>query len=473
MNATSATDAERVAELVRNLASNDTGSDTARLDLAQTFRQLKELTRVTANATALYTPDGIRVLLRYASDYSEDSTSHLEDARRCLANALTLNDECVSYFLDGQGISKIVTASIAQNVSYEDEFILSRILFLVTAKAGPASNAHLVSHKMSADSLASLLDKWLARHLSAVKHEVEVFTRDSIAAFCELLKLLYNVTIFLPVVSYKIEILKSATDFVGLERAMLATIRVLQAKKLLDVIQVIPHCVNLLTLLPLKPVNFEPKSLNVSLLIALLEEYIDCLLDQVPWYGIEVNDGLLAPLLTVISRVRDLVDEGQIQAQLHEALIVQDTERSLPLGRSGSLASKVLRVLNSSSQNIRDCIGTLLYQISDSSPQKFIENIGYGFAVGFLTTHGLAIPPSQIPCSHNGIDINPITGQHSTDEAAARAQQELTDMSEEEKEKEAEKLFVLFQRLKKNGVIDVKDPIQDAVDSGRFQELRS
>lgn len=44
-------------------------------------------------------------------------------------------------------------------------------------------------------------------------------------------------------------------------------------------------------------------------------------------------------------------------------------------------------------------------------------------------------------------------------------------MTEEEKEREAERLFVLFERLKQTGVVDVKNPVEVAQQSGRFEEV--
>lgn len=41
-------------------------------------------------------------------------------------------------------------------------------------------------------------------------------------------------------------------------------------------------------------------------------------------------------------------------------------------------------------------------------------------------------------------------------------------MTDEEKEREAERLFVLFDRLEKNGVLKVRNPIRDAVERGEF-----
>ena len=44
-------------------------------------------------------------------------------------------------------------------------------------------------------------------------------------------------------------------------------------------------------------------------------------------------------------------------------------------------------------------------------------------------------------------------------------------MTDEEKEREAEKLFVLFERLNKTGVVSVENPLRTAVQEGRFEEL--
>lgn len=51
----------------------------------------------------------------------------------------------------------------------------------------------------------------------------------------------------------------------------------------------------------------------------------------------------------------------------------------------------------------------------------------------------------------------------------------LSEMTDEEKEREAERLFVLFERLKKTGVIDVENPVAKAMRENpeRFQELDS
>lgn len=111
-------------------------------------------------------------------------------------------------------------------------------------------------------------------------------------------------------------------------------------------------------------------------------------------------------------------------------------------------------------------------------------------------TRGLQISPSALTPSSNAGSaraVNPITGQ--TLETEQPAVDPLGEMTEEEKEREAERLFVLFERcadnlafalktgrrawanvrargrLKKTGVMNIKNPVQQAVEEGRFEEV--
>jgi hypothetical protein len=100
----------------------------------------------------------------------------------------------------------------------------------------------------------------------------------------------------------------------------------------------------------------------------------------------------------------------------------------------------------------------MLFELSDQDPTTFVRNVGYGFASGFLITHNLALPegtvrpgtsggndvedPGERLTRVDGLEINPVTGQLIDKEPV------IPDpvMTDEEKEREAEKLFVLFER---------------------------
>lgn len=105
---------------------------------------------------------------------------------------------------------------------------------------------------------------------------------------------------------------------------------------------------------------------------------------------------------------------------------------------------------------------------------EFTQKVGYGNAVGFLVNKGIAMEPPKETTSEEGEEkesINPITGQYVSQEKLP----DLKDMTDEEKEREAERLFVLFERLKKTGIIDVENPIAKAMQEsqGRFEEIDS
>lgn len=77
------------------------------------------------------------------------------------------------------------------------------------------------------------------------------------------------------------------------------------------------------------------------------------------------------------------------------------------------------------------------------------------------------MPPAVQP-SQGRSDIDPITGS-----IRQETKNPLDDMTEEEKEAEAEKLYVMFERLNRNGVLKVQNPVKTAAAEGRLQEVES
>jgi hypothetical protein len=94
--------------------------------------------------------------------------------------------------------------------------------------------------------------------------------------------------------------------------------------------------------------------------------------------------------------------------------------------------------------------------------------VGYGNVAGFLFHKGIlsapAPPPSgssDLPESTQGLD--PITG------IRARPKAELPEMTDEEKEREMDKLFVLFDRLEKSGALPPdQNPMRKAIQRGQM-----
>ena len=211
---------------------------------------------------------------------------------------------------------------------------------------------------------------------------------------------------------------------------------------------------------------------NVSRLVTILDSAIRTI-------RVELLENTAIPLITLLRRAYDLAPPS-VKTHMRSSLLPSNEERTQPLGRSDTLASCLLRLSTSAvAPNIREGISSLLFELSDKDATLFVRNVGYGFAAGFLMTHNLPIPDNALRSDDesgdlggrltevDGKEINPVTGQRRDMEPEDLG----PEMTEEEKEKEAERLFVLFERLKATGVVNVVNPVQQAVQEGRFEEL--
>jgi len=175
-------------------------------------------------------------------------------------------------------------------------------------------------------------------------------------------------------------------------------------------------------------------------------------------------DKAAIPVLMVLRKVQEKASPD-VRKSVQSLLLPNEEARSKPLGQGDSLPSRLLRLsISPSLTELRDVISTLFYELSDSNPTTFIHNIGYGYAAGYLSTHKIAVPETMMRADAQDADINPITGQR----LAAESKDPEPEMTDEEKEREAERLFVLFERLKATGVVNVENPVHQAMREGRF-----
>ena len=211
---------------------------------------------------------------------------------------------------------------------------------------------------------------------------------------------------------------------------------------------------------------------HVSRLVAILDSAIRTTSE-------EILESAAIPLITLLRRAYDLAPSS-VKTYMQSTLLPSNDERTQPLGRSDTLASCLLRLSTSAvAPNLREGISSLLFELSDKEATSFVRNVGYGFAAGFLMTHNLPIPDNALKSDDergslggrltniDGKEINPVTGQRRDMEPENLG----PEMTEEEKEVEAERLFVLFERLKATGVVNVVNPVQQAVQEGRVEEL--
>ena len=217
--------------------------------------------------------------------------------------------------------------------------------------------------------------------------------------------------------------------------------------------------------------NLDP-NINVNRLVTILDTAIRTTKE-------ELLETTAIPLITLLRRTYDQAP-SLVRTHLQSTLLPSNEERALPLGKSDTLASFLLRLSTSAvAHNVREGISSLLFEVSNKDATSFVRNVGYGFAAGFLMTHSLPTPdnalrgedrsedPGERLIAVDGKEINPVTGQRRDMEPPDPG----PEMTDEEKEREAERLFVLFERLKATGIVDIVNPVEQALHEGRFEEV--
>lgn len=204
-------------------------------------------------------------------------------------------------------------------------------------------------------------------------------------------------------------------------------------------------------------------------------------------------------------------------------------DRSIPLEQRHDLTGHLVRLLSSILlPNTSHGVGELLYNLCDRNPTLFSTTIGYGNASGFLQNLGELIPPPDIPLPipsltsnpmRNSLSmtsaaiaskltpsihrrhhsettsvfptttsttstspfptgpssrtINPITGAYDPLPSPANGPTSTSPaMTEEEKLLESERLFVLFDRMSRSGVMSVENPVRKARAEGRLEDSK-
>ncbi|KAG5650383.1 hypothetical protein H0H81_012426 [Sphagnurus paluster] len=181
-------------------------------------------------------------------------------------------------------------------------------------------------------------------------------------------------------------------------------------------------------------------------------------------------DDILSPLVVLISRFC-IADEAS-RVRVRQWLVPDDLDRSAPLEGRADILGRCLRLLGSVYHpRLKDAVGELLFAMCDSDASNLAALVGYGNVAGFLFHKGIlnAPPPPAStstftpPTVASGASINPITG------TIAEPKANLPELSDDEKEREMEKLFVLFDRLEKTGAIPPsQNPMRKAVQEAKF-----
>ncbi|WWD18750.1 hypothetical protein CI109_103204 [Kwoniella shandongensis] len=227
---------------------------------------------------------------------------------------------------------------------------------------------------------------------------------------------------------------------------------------------------------------YDPSGLPIKLL-RIFDHFFDAYIpyprkpdDQLP-QGLVLEE-MLPPLLLLLTRAAS--SSEAIRLVLKDALLPSTLDRSSGAGpleaRKGTLGN-ILRLMGCAGHpQTKNTAGELMWAICKGDAADLCVEIGYGNAAGLLFQKGISgPPPAKIEELPSDETTSPITVQPATptvattfaDNSAPRhpitglkddssSAQRLDEMTQEQKEREAERLFVLFDRMEKNPVISMK-----------------
>lgn len=180
-------------------------------------------------------------------------------------------------------------------------------------------------------------------------------------------------------------------------------------------------------------------------------------------------DDLLSPLLVFISRL--CIADEQSRIRVRQWIVPDDLDRTSSLESRSDILGRCLRLLGSVYHpRLKDSVGEMLFAMADSNATTLCALFGYGNVAGYLFNKGIMSAPPPNTSTTNpslttpgGVQINPITG------TTEKPKPNEPEMTEEEKEREMEKLFVLFDRLEKSGNLSRdQNPIRKAIQEGKL-----
>ncbi|KAG8962438.1 hypothetical protein FRC03_004245 [Tulasnella sp. 419] len=479
-----------VTELLKDLGTKE-GSRLSDAEILPALVALKTLGRDKQASYIIIEPKNLEILHSYARSQDTEAS---KESLRCVANALLLHaegsGEARTSWISVGGAGTCV--DILKRESLPDyAFLASRILFLVTLKP-----SDFLERAVESLGLVEIIAERLDTLLLA-SQKGQPMAKD---ALTDILKLLFNLLVHYPrMVNEKADSSNRVenpvigdlwdTRLVPLLAPLLRLFNSLPQTSSAPLVSPLTHVIHALINIPVAPyaktwfntpskpggtadtkgkssVTFDTVQRAYDLLDLTLKHYVpndpddSSVQDLCTQEGINLDE--TAPPLVLLLR-RMVMDNEEARKRVRQWLLPPDLDRSSPLEKRSDILGRCLRMLASVYHTrLKDSIGELLFAVCNSDANTMAAQIGYGNAAGFLFNKGIMAPPAtsasiseDVP--ENFEELNPITGtSRQTEDPSAI----LASMSDEEKEREAEKLFVLFDRLEKLGM--VVNPVRKA-----------
>ncbi|KAG1186627.1 hypothetical protein G6F36_006028 [Rhizopus arrhizus] len=406
------------------------------------------------------------------------------EALKCIVNSIYLKSELKKYL---EPTIESLQNLLCNDTSQETQFLTCRILFLLTV-----NRIDLVKQVMKLD-IAKGIEKVLLENVSILKDKnsqpIDQNTLINPATVSsEALKLLFN--LMLVVSRHQEDSLQTSTYF---KNCLIPIFYILFEVPYAESQPMVPphsQAIHALMQYPYETIlsvwrsqiewldslykNLEEETdVVANTFMDMLDKSVHALIpsgnpDEDGHMDHQQIDATLSPLLLVIRTLA----EGSLPLRERWAvrMLPSEEDRLQPVNQGHSLSAYLIKLMTSTMlPQTQAAVCETYFILCDEDANNFTKQVGYGNAIGYLVNKGIPVELPNDEQQQADENINPITGQYISAEDAGPS---LADMTDEEKEREAEKLFVLFERLKKTGVVDVENPITKAKREGKFEHIQ-
>ncbi|XP_053197725.1 synembryn-A [Scomber japonicus] len=364
------------------------------------------------------------------------------------------------------GLTERLSSGVSGSSPSSVQFYELRLLFLITALRSELSTQ--LQQEGGASILTTSLEnclevRWKDQYVCELDPAGPPISLEDSQRIIEILKILFNIT-------YSIHRQEPSEDDAALYRHLVAILRICLMRKCLltdDTDELQGHSVNLLTAIPLQcldvllmvpvqPNSEQCQGVNMDCVHTLLM-FMERRLES----GDKVKEKL-TPILNLLTESCRSHKETRHYVKKHILPPLKDVSHRPEEG--STVKSRLIRLMTHLDTDVKHCAADLIFVLCKENVGRFVKYTGYGNAAGLLATRGLLGGGSRTSISDGQYSsdsdsdteeyrqmkdrINPVTG---------RVEEEQPDpmegMTEEEKEEEAKRLIVLFNKLSRDNII--------------------
>uniref|UniRef100_A0A668RMZ7 Synembryn n=1 Tax=Oreochromis aureus TaxID=47969 RepID=A0A668RMZ7_OREAU len=363
------------------------------------------------------------------------------------------------------GLIERVSSSVSWSNPSSAQFYELRFMFLMTALRPELSTQLKQEGGVSilTAALESCLEvQWKDQYECVLDPQAQPISLETSQRVTEILKILFNIT-------HSTHKQDPSEDDAALYRHLVAILRLCLMRKCLlseDTDELQGHTVNLLSALPLQcldvllTVPLEPDSEQcegvnmdcVHTLLMFMERRLEA--------GDKIKEKL-TPILNLLTESCRAHRETRHYIRKYILPPLRDVSQRPEEGTT--VKSRLIRLMTHLDTDLKHCAADLIFVLCKENVRRFVKYTGYGNAAGLLATRGLL--GGQGPrtsdtqySSDSDSDteeyrqvrdrINPVTGR-----VEAVQPDPMEGMTEEEKEEEAKRLIMLFNKLSRDNII--------------------